>query len=333
MLDIDNQKISKSFAHTDVVVILLLGLCVLLLTAYLDLFETVLSFMQTHEKWELDEIFILSLYFSIALAFFSFRRWREAKNEIGKRIELEKQLIHAVHEAEHANQAKSEFLANMSHEIRTPLNSIIGFSDLLLEEIFGSLNEKQTRHVRNISSSGKHLLELINQILDIAKVESGQMKLNRETFRVADTLEEVKTVLYPLASKKNIKLTFTSDDGATEINADKLKLKQIIFNLASNAIKFTPENGRVDIGMMISDGMLTVMVADTGIGIKKSEQDDIFEPFKQAGQMSNKEYQGTGLGLSIVREFVELHKGRIWVESDPGIGSTFIFEIPVHSEE
>jgi len=185
----------------------------------------------------------------------------------------------------------------------------------------------------NISSSGKHLLELINQILDIAKVESGQMKLNRETFRVADTLEEVKTVLYPLASKKNIKLTFTSDDGATEISADKLKLKQIIFNLASNAVKFTPENGRVDIGMMISDSILTVMVADTGIGIRKSEQDDIFEPFKQAGQMSNKEYQGTGLGLSIVREFVELHKGRIWVESDPGIGSTFIFEIPVHSEE
>ncbi|MDW7733638.1 MAG: histidine kinase dimerization/phospho-acceptor domain-containing protein, partial [Methanolobus sp.] len=276
MIDINDINLSKSAARQEMIFILLLGCLVFFVSTYFDIHGIVLFYIENHTISQLDELFILSLYFAIALTFFSFRRWGEAKTEINKRIELEKQLLHTIHEADHANQAKSEFLANMSHEIRTPLNSIIGFSDLLLEEIYGKLNEKQTRHVSNISSSGKHLLELINQILDIAKVESGKMKLNPETFNVSDTMEEIKPILYPLASKKKIKLTFVSNDDDTEISADKLKLKQIIFNLASNAIKFTPENGRVDIGTTISEGCLTVIVSDTGIGIRRSELDDIF---------------------------------------------------------
>ncbi|TGC09503.1 sensor histidine kinase [Methanolobus halotolerans] len=328
MVNIDDLHLSKNAARQELTLILLFGCLVLFVSSYFRLYEIIFSYVEFHELWQLGVLFILSLYFAVTFTFFSFRRWQEARTEINKRIELEKDILLAAHTADHANRAKSEFLANMSHEIRTPLNSIIGFSDLLMEEMYGNLNDKQTRFVSNISSSGKHLLELINQILDISKIESGQMKLNQEKFNISDTLEEIKTILYPLASKKRIKLTFVSNNELAEIIADKLKIKQIIFNLASNAIKFTPEGGRVDIATAMSDKVLTVMIADTGIGIRKSELETIFEPFEQAGQMCNKENQGTGLGLSIAKKFVELHKGRIWVQSQPGIGSTFIFKIP-----
>jgi signal transduction histidine kinase/CheY-like chemotaxis protein len=232
-----------------------------------------------------------------------------------------------------ASQAKSEFLANMSHELRTPLNSIIGFSEVLQDKTFGELNEKQTRYIGNILTSGKHLLELINDILDISKVEAGKVELKYEEFSLLDLLSESQTLVNTMASKKNISLESKVEEGITRITADLTRLKQIMYNLLSNAIKFTPDGGRVSVDAKSSDDMAQISVEDTGIGIRKEEQEKVFEEFYQIDGSYARQYQGTGLGLALTKRLVELHGGKIWVESEVDKGSKFTFTIPLRLKE
>lgn len=234
---------------------------------------------------------------------------------------------------EQATRAKSEFLANMSHELRTPLNSIIGFSEVLLERMVGELNEDQTMCAGNINTSGKHLLGLINEILDLSKVEAGRVELVLEEFSLPDALSECLTLVNTLAMKKGIALESSVQEDVPTITADPTRFKQILYNLLSNAIKFTPDKGRVGIEARIKDGMVEIAVTDTGIGIEKDKQEKIFEEFYQVDNVYTRQHQGTGLGLSLTKKLVELHGGRIWVESEPGQGSRFRFTVPLHPKE
>lgn len=231
--------------------------------------------------------------------------------------------------AEAANRTKSQFLANMSHELRTPLNSIIGFSDLLYEQVYGELNEKQLRYVGNISKSGKHLLNLINDILDLSKVEAGKLELNYKQFELASKLNMIKSLLSPIADRKNIQIEINIDNDLDIICADEARFVQIMYNLVDNAIKFSYENGLVKIEARKKGDMVEVIVKDTGIGIKPENQSKLFKPFSQVDSFLSKQFQGTGLGLSLVKQIVLLHGGYIWFRSNPGGGSTFAFVIPI----
>jgi hypothetical protein len=235
--------------------------------------------------------------------------------------------------ADESNHLKTEFLANMSHELRTPLNSIIGFSDVLQTKTAGTLNEKQSRYITNISNSGKHLLDLINNILDISKIEAGKMEMNYEEVDISSLFEEVKNVLDPLATKKNIKLEYSMNEQVLAVCADKIKLKQILYNLVNNAIKFTDTEGNVSFTARTKNDMLYVSVIDDGIGISENDRDKLFKPFMQLHAFNAKPYQGTGLGLSLVKKFTELHGGEVWVTSKPDEGSNFTFSIPVKNEQ
>ncbi|HEX4228623.1 MAG TPA: ATP-binding protein [Bryobacteraceae bacterium] len=230
-------------------------------------------------------------------------------------------------EIERANRLKSEFLASMSHELRTPLHTIIGFADLLAEELKGELNANQKRFVGHIQRDSRHLLELINDILDLSKIESGRLELQLETFNAADAIEETVAGLRSLAENKKIAIDEALDRDL-EMTADRLRFKEILSNLVSNAIKFTPEEGRIMIECRgHGDGILFV-VADTGIGIHSSEQQAIFDKFYQLGPTTRGVREGTGLGLAITKRLVEMHGGKIWVESSPGAGSRFQFTLP-----
>ncbi|WP_406658275.1 histidine kinase N-terminal 7TM domain-containing protein [Methanolobus sp. ZRKC2] len=239
----------------------------------------------------------------------------------------EETLIKSKLMAEEASSMKSEFLMNMSHELRTPLNAIIGFSQLLQEQTFGDLNNTQTKYLTNVEIAGKHLLDLINGILDISRIEAGQAILECEDFPVPDTLEEIRKVISPLAIKKGIKLTIEHESEKTQICADRKKFKQVVYNLLGNAIKFTPEEGEVKLISEDTNDGIIVSVSDTGIGIAGDRLEDIFEPFKQIDSSTSRKYQGTGLGLALAKEFVEMHSGSIRVVSEEGKGSTFIFTI------
>ena len=232
-------------------------------------------------------------------------------------------------EIQAASQMKSQFLAHMSHELRTPLNAIIGFSEILEDQTFGSINEKQGRYVTNILTSSRHLLELINDILDLAKVESGRMELVLGKFVFQDCLNQVADIVLPLSQSKSIEITNDIDPELGLMMADETRITQILYNLMSNAIKFTPEQGKVNIQVRCQeDGTVEVSVTDTGIGIKEEHQELIFSEFRQVEESYARRYEGTGLGLALTRRLVELHGGRIWVESEKGKGSTFTFTIP-----
>jgi signal transduction histidine kinase/CheY-like chemotaxis protein len=232
-------------------------------------------------------------------------------------------------ELELASRHKSEFLANMSHELRTPLNAIIGFSEVLQQRMFGELNEKQDEYVQDIVASGKHLLDLINDILDLSKVEAGRMELELGPLSVAELLENSLAMSRDGAGRHRIALGLEVDANVGVIEADERRVKQIIFNLLSNAVKFTPEGGRIDTSARLVDGDLEVAVRDTGTGIASDDQARIFEEFQQVSQPGAQKREGTGLGLALTRALVELHGGRIWVESELGVGSTFTFRLPL----
>ncbi len=235
-------------------------------------------------------------------------------------------------EVERANRLKSEFLASMSHELRTPLNTILGFSELLSEESSGALNDKQKRFVSHIQRDAHHLLELINDILDLSKIEAGRLDLHLEKFPMAVAVAEVLTSIRPLAASKSISVDSELD---TELllEADRVRFKEILYNLFSNAIKFTPAGGRVWIESQVLDGSVQLVVGDTGIGIAPEDQKAIFESFRQASATTKGVREGTGLGLAITMRLVEHHGGRIWVESEPGKGSRFYFTLPLSTEE
>jgi signal transduction histidine kinase len=231
-----------------------------------------------------------------------------------------------------ASQHKSEFLANMSHELRTPLNAVIGFSEVMIDRMFGELNEKQDEYLRDIHASGQHLLSLINDILDLSKVEAGRMELELTDFHLPGAIDNALTLVRERAGRRDVALHHTVDERLGEIRGDERKIKQVMLNLLSNALKFTPEGGRVDVRADLVEGMAEISVADTGVGIAPEDQEAIFEEFRQVGTAAKK-VEGTGLGLALSRKFVELHGGRIWVESQVGAGSTFTFAIPVRSNE
>jgi PAS domain S-box-containing protein len=228
---------------------------------------------------------------------------------------------------EAASRHKSEFLANMSHELRTPLNAIIGFSEVLSERMFGELNEKQDEYLKDIYASGQHLLSLINDILDLSKIEAGRMELEVTDFDMRMAIENALTLVRERAGRRGAALDFTIDDRVDQIRADERKIRQVVLNLLSNAIKFTPEGGRIEVRAVPVDGSIEVSVSDTGVGIAPEDQEAIFEEFKQVGAAAKK-VEGTGLGLALSRKFVELHGGRIWVKSELGVGSTFTFSVP-----
>jgi len=231
-----------------------------------------------------------------------------------------------------ASQHKSEFLANMSHELRTPLNAIIGFSEVLTDRMFGELNEKQDEYLKDIYASGTHLLSLINDILDLSKIEAGRMELELTDFHLPTALDNALTLVRERAGRREITLQATVDERLGEVRADERKIRQVVLNLLSNAIKFTPEGGRIEVGAVPRDESIEVSVSDTGVGIAPEDQEAVFEEFRQVGTVEKKA-EGTGLGLTLCRKFVELHGGRIWVKSQVGVGSTFTFTIPVRAGE
>ena len=236
-------------------------------------------------------------------------------------------------ELEAASRHKSEFLANMSHELRTPLNAILGFSEVLAERMFGEVNEKQAEYLQDILSSGRHLLSLINDILDLSKVEAGRLELELGRFHLPTALENALTLVRERATRHGITLTQRVDERLGDIVADERKVKQILLNLLSNAVKFTPEGGRVGLTATAAEGVVTIAVSDTGIGIAPEDQAAIFEEFRQVGRDDTRTQEGTGLGLTLAKKFVELHGGRIWVQSQVGQGSTFSFTLPVRLDE
>jgi|RhiMethySRZTD1v2_1073278.scaffolds.fasta_scaffold91074_2 two-component system, NtrC family, sensor kinase len=233
---------------------------------------------------------------------------------------------------EAASRHKSEFLANMSHELRTPLNAIIGFSEVLTDRMFGELNEKQEEYLKDIYASGTHLLSLINDILDLSKIEAGRMELELSEFHLPTALDSALTLVRERAGRRGITLQMNGDERLAQIQADERKVRQVVLNLLSNAIKFTPEGGQIEVDAVPKDGFVEISISDTGVGIAPEDQEAIFEEFRQVGT-ADKKLEGTGLGLTLCRKFVELHGGKIWVKSEVGVGSTFTFTIPVHRGE
>ena len=235
--------------------------------------------------------------------------------------------------AERTTRAKSEFLANMSHELRTPLNAIIGFSQMLEEKAFGELNEKQLRYANNIYESGMHLLNLINDILDLSKIEAGKLELEPSKVKIASLLENSLVMIREKALNHSVHLDCSIPRELTnlEIIADERKLKQIVYNLLSNAIKFTPDGGTITLKVWQEKEKLFVSIIDTGIGIRPEDQECIFGKFEQVDSSYARQQQGTGLGLALTKNLVELHQGKIWLVSQgEGFGSTFTFMLPLH---
>lgn len=264
-----------------------------------------------------------------------------------KVVERTQELRRANAELERSNKIKSQFIATMSHELRTPLNSILGFSELLGEDRGGTLNEKQKRYISNIYNSGSHLLQLINNILDLAKIESGKMDLNPERFFVPQAIDEVTSVIRPLFDKKHLTFNITIARDVTHISADRIKFKQVLYNLLSNAVKFTPDRGEIGLhARMVEDddygrtspshspakNHLQLSITDSGIGIKPEDQDRIFSEFEQVDNSYARRYEGTGLGLALTRRIVELHSGVISVQSEEEKGSTFTVTLPPREE-
>jgi len=235
-------------------------------------------------------------------------------------------------ELEAASRHKSEFLANMSHELRTPLNAVIGFSEVLTERMFGELNEKQDEYLKDIHASGQHLLSLINDILDLSKIEAGKMDLELSEFDLAMTIDNALMLVRERAARRSIALNTAVDEQVGQVQADERKIRQVLLNLLSNAIKFTPEGGRIHVEARAVNESIEVSVTDTGVGIAPKDQEAVFEEFKQVGT-ADKKVEGTGLGLALSRKFIELHGGKIWVESQVGEGSTFTFTVPVRRGE
>ncbi|MCD6300261.1 MAG: response regulator [Dehalococcoidales bacterium] len=240
-----------------------------------------------------------------------------------------KLLFETNEELKKATQAKSEFLANMSHELRTPFNAVIGFSELLLDEIPGKINQKQRQCLDDILSSSKHLLSLINDVLDLSKVEAGKLELKQKDFTLNKLIESLTRTIMPILVPRKQSLDIEIEKGLPPIHADKTKIRQVLLNLLSNSVKFMPDGGKLKIEAIRKDSWCQISVIDNGIGMKQEEQERIFEPFYQLDNPISRERSGTGLGLTIAKQIVEKHGGRIWVESEYGKGSRFTFTLPL----
>lgn len=309
-----------------------------------ELLETILPQKATFENYEVEHDFttigrrimllnarqiqrLLGKDLIILLAIEDITERREI--EIGLKKAHDK-LNKLATELKRTAQAKSEFLANMSHELRTPLNSIIGFSEVLYDETFGSLNDHQKRYVNNVLTSGKHLLLLINQILDTAKVESGKMKLFLSSVPVKNVLNEISYLVADMIDKKKLRISLEIDEDLPDIFGDELKVREIIYNLLSNAVKFTPEGGQICLKAKTIGSEIEVIVQDSGIGIASENLDKIFEGFFRVDTPYSRLTEGTGLGLPLSKKLVEMHGGRLNVNS-AGLnkGTTVIFTLPI----
>jgi signal transduction histidine kinase len=235
--------------------------------------------------------------------------------------------------AEAANKAKSDFLASMSHEFRTPLNAVIGFSELMATGLGGPLTDQQKEYVTDIFTSGQHLLSLVNDILDLSKVEAGKMELEMKEVNIKRLVETSIALFNEKVYKQSLQMTFEIARGLETMIGDERKIKQVLYNLLGNAVKFTPAGGIIKVEVTLADDkeFLKYSVHDTGIGISTEDQNKLFKPFEQIDSRLTRKYKGTGLGLSLCKQLVELHGGRIWVESETGKGSNFIFVIPMRS--
>ncbi|MGZ4291791.1 MAG: ATP-binding protein [Gaiellaceae bacterium] len=254
---------------------------------------------------------------------------RDELGDLGSGVnQMNDELQRVYRELETASRHKSEFLANMSHELRTPLNAILGFSQVLEKRLFGELNSKQGEYVEDIRSSGNHLLSLINDVLDLSKVEAGQIELEVAPFSLREAVERGVVMVRERASKNGVVLAAEIEPELQVITGDERRIRQILFNLLSNAVKFTPAGGRIDVSARLVDEEIQLAVADTGPGIAPEDVDRIFEEFQQT-DVGTKHHEGTGLGLALSKRLVELHGGRIWVESEVGAGSRFVFTLPV----
>jgi signal transduction histidine kinase/CheY-like chemotaxis protein len=292
-------------------------------------------------RW-LDETLVMSTFLGLAFAFFSYRRWKDVQAEIQERQKAEAALHQLNLELEHANRTKDEFLANMSHELRTPLNSILGMSEILLEQKRDPLSDYQNRSIQLIESSGQHLLALINDVLDLSKIEAGKLDFYPEIVDLPELIRISLAFTSGPASKKSISLTHKELrqelqqelkqelQPITRIFADPRRLKQILINLLINAVKFTPEGGQVTLQVRgnAEENLIQFCVTDTGIGIAREDMDGLFRPFVQVDSRLNRQYEGTGLGLALVQKFTDLHGGSIHVESEVGKGSQFTIHIP-----
>jgi signal transduction histidine kinase len=247
----------------------------------------------------------------------------DMSNELGR-------LYREIHAA---SRHKSEFLANMSHELRTPLNAIIGFSQVLGERVFGELNKKQAEYIQDIHESGAHLLSLINDILDLSKVEAGRMELALKKFDVRLALDNALTLVKERSLRHGISLEVDLGSGLGTIVADERKFKQIMLNLLTNAIKFTPQGGSITVAASGAENRLQIAISDTGVGISLEDQKLIFEEFRQVSETDGQTREGTGLGLTLTKKFVEMHGGEISVESEVGKGSNFSFFLPLNQIE
>lgn len=311
-----------------------------------ELLETILPQKATFENYEVEHDFttigrriMLLNARQIQRALGKERIILLAIEDITERKEIEKGLekanleLHALAtELNRANMAKSEFLANISHELRTPLNSIIGFSEVLYDETFGPLNQKQMKYVYNVSTSGKHLLLLINQILDMAKVESGKMHLILTDIHTKNLLHEISLLVTDMVNKKKLRLSLQIDENLPNIQADDLKVKEIIYNLISNAVKFTPEEGEIFIQAKTTGSEIEILIRDTGIGIAPENADKIFEGFFRVDTPYSRVTEGTGLGLPLSKKLVELHGGKLSVKSEGlNCGTVVRFTLPIIS--
>ncbi len=249
--------------------------------------------------------------------------------DITERKRMEQELIEKTGEVERANQLKSEFLANMSHELRTPLNVIIGFSELMVDKVPGKINEEQRQCLSDILDSSRRLLNLVNEVLDLSKVESGKMEFKLENVALAEVIESLTRTMLPMLTPRKQSLDIEIEEGLPAVHVDEGRLEQVLLNLATNSSKFTPDGGKLKIEAVRNGDWCQVSVIDNGIGIKKEDQERIFEPFCWLDNPLTKEKSGTGLGLALVETIVEKYGGQIWVESEYGRGSRFTFTLPL----
>jgi len=249
--------------------------------------------------------------------------------DITERKQVERALIRAKMVSDEANRSKTEFLANTSHELKTPLNSIIGFSELILAGELGEITEQQKKYIGTIHESGYLLLNIINRILDISSIDHGQIDLNYTKFDLCDAIQDTCAMMQALANRKAIELIVDLDVNINEINADIIKFKEIVYNLVDNSIKFTPHGGTVVVAASLNENHVEISVTDNGIGIPEEDIERIFDPFYQVDSSTTRRFGGTGLGLALIYQFIKMHGWKIWVESEPGKGSTFTFTIPV----
>ncbi|MCC7239078.1 MAG: ammonium transporter protein, partial [Candidatus Brocadia sp.] len=265
------------------------------------------------------------------LDFIRITRLQDLNVLLEKRVEERTEALQTANIAlEKANRLKSEFLATMSHELRTPLNAIIGFAEVLRDEIIGTLNTEQKECIGDIRSSGQHLLDMINSILDLSKIEAGKLELQYEKFSMEEAMKEIFHEVSESSQKKDISICNNIREDIPFLTADKRKFKQMMLNLLSNAVKFTPEHGRITINANLVDHHhVRIDVIDTGIGIKPEDLDKLFEVFSQVDSSHSRCYEGTGLGLALTKRLVELHGGKIWVKSEYGKGSTFSVTLPL----